>query len=205
MIEPTKILTLAEIRAVIADLDRQRSTPRGRRRRALFRLATCCGLRASEIAGLRMGDLRLDGDRPCIIVRPGISKSRRRGRRKGRVVPLTYDAGTLGPLADWYAVRVKHGVCEDDPYICSLRKDRRGLPLRREEVRRQFIACCRVLGPARCRTLTVHHGRHSCATHLLAAGVPLPNVRDMLGHSNIAVTSAYLHVAEQQPTREIFG
>jgi site-specific recombinase XerD len=42
--------------------------------------------------------------------------------------------------------------------------------------------------------LTIHSGRHTCASHLLAAGWPLPAVRDMLGHANIATTSVYSHV-----------
>ena len=39
-----------------------------------------------------------------------------------------------------------------------------------------------------------HDGRHSCASHLLAAGWALPMVRDMLGHASIATTSVYSHV-----------
>lgn len=203
-IAPTKILTLTEIGRVLADLERRARTRRGRSQMALFALATCCGLRASEIASLRIGDVRLDGERPHLMIRPECSKSRRRKRRVGRVIPLTYDARTVDRLRGWYKDRLADGACLDDPFLCALRRDRAGLPIRREEVRRRFVRACHVLGPERCRDLTVHHGRHSCASHLLAAGVPLPNVRDMLGHANISVTSLYLHVAEQQPMREIF-
>ena len=42
--------------------------------------------------------------------------------------------------------------------------------------------------------LTIHDGRHTCASHLLAAGWALPMVRDMLGHASIATTSVYSHV-----------
>lgn len=193
------MLTLAEIRVVLDDLRRQRTTRRGRLRDVLFRLATCCGLRVSEIAGLTLGDARLDEERPHLRIRAATAKGGR-----ARCVPLTYDAGTLAPLRAWRDERRSDGAGPDDPFLGALRRDRRGLPLSRGELRRQWIRCCAVLGAERCGRLTIHHGRHSCATHLLAAGVPLPNVRDMLGHSNVSVTSVYLHAAEDPPARHIF-
>jgi integrase len=38
-----------------------------------------------------------------------------------------------------------------------------------------------------------HDLRHSCASWLLAGGATTAEVRDMLGHSSITVTEAYLH------------
>lgn len=40
---------------------------------------------------------------------------------------------------------------------------------------------------------SVHTLRHSCATHLLEAGWNIEQVRDFLGHKDIAVTKKYLH------------
>ncbi|HUU84983.1 MAG TPA: site-specific integrase [Phycisphaerae bacterium] len=37
-------------------------------------------------------------------------------------------------------------------------------------------------------------GRHTCASHLLAAGWPLPLVRDTLGHADASTTRVYSHV-----------
>jgi len=44
----------------------------------------------------------------------------------------------------------------------------------------------------------LHTLRHSFATHMLAAGVPLHTVSELLGHSSVAVTGdVYGHVANQ--------
>src|SRR3954447_17508238 len=68
-------------------------------------------------------------------------------------------------------------------------------PLQRHALRRRFLSACKVLGMARLRTLTIHHGRHTFISHALAGGRTLAEVRDAAGHTNVAVTSAYLHVA----------
>lgn len=44
------------------------------------------------------------------------------------------------------------------------------------------------------RPISAHVMRHSCATHLMEAGVPLPYIQVFLGHSNIRSTEFYLHV-----------
>jgi len=50
------------------------------------------------------------------------------------------------------------------------------------------------LGPERQKTLTIHHGRHTFISNVLAGGHTLAEVRDAAGHSNVSITSGYLHV-----------
>ncbi len=104
------------------------------------------------------------------------------------------DAGTLADLTAWKAERVGHGAGDHDPFVCSVQTHRHGEPLQRAAVRRRFLSTCKVLGKERMRKLTTHHGRHTFISHALAGGRTLPEVRAAAGHTNVAVTSAYLHI-----------
>jgi site-specific recombinase XerD len=46
--------------------------------------------------------------------------------------------------------------------------------------------------------IDLHTLRHTFASHLVAAGVDLKTVGDLLGHTHIAVTAIYLHPFEQR-------
>jgi integrase len=96
-VDTTKILSRRELAAVLADLERRSARSRqARLNRVIFRLACCCGLRASEISGLQIADVHVSETRPHLVVRPQNGKG-----EKGRPVPLWWDAGTLADLTAW--------------------------------------------------------------------------------------------------------
>ena len=176
---------------MLADL--RRKAPRSKNTRlnlAVFRLAACCGLRASEIAKLRMGDVRTELARPHLRIRNGASKGGR-----PRMVPLWWDAGTLADLSAWKNERLGQGALDEDSFVASMRPGRGGKVFSRHTLRKRFRTACKVLGPERLKSLTIHHGRHTFISHALAGGRTLAEVRDAVGHSNVSITSAYLHVA----------
>ena len=160
----------------------------------IFRLATCCGLRAAEIAGIRMRHVHIaqDNSRPCISVPKAIKAIAK--NRKGRYVPLTWDSGTLQDLRVWKSVRAQMGAGDNDYFVCSLRFPSTGNKLHRNGVRYHYRVACASLGEERLRQVTTHTGRHTAISHWLAAGIPLVEVRDAAGHSSLDTTNIYSHV-----------
>ncbi len=202
-LDATKILTRRELAVVLNDL--KRKAPRSKNTRmnlALFRLACCCGLRASEIANLQVDDVRTELARPHIRIRNGASKGGR-----SRVVPLWWDAGTLEDLTTWKAERLRAGAEADEPFLASLIPGRVVKTFSRHTLRKRFRTACKVLGGTRLEMLTIHHGRHTFISHALAGGRTLAEVRDAAGHCNVSITSGYLHVAVDDETAagNLFG
>lgn len=190
-LEATSILSAQEVLDVVADLKRpSKRSLNARTNLIVFRLATCCGLRASEVAGITIADVRLSTSKPHINVRKSVAK----GGRK-RQVPLWWDGATLEDLTAWREFRVKHdGADSSAPFVCTRAKGSAGNRLHRNAVRNRFLSACKVLGKERLEALTVHSGRHTFVSHALKHRT-LAEVRQAAGHTNIATTSVYLHVA----------
>jgi integrase len=190
-LDPTRLLTRRELAAVLADLaPRAQRSANMQRNLVIVRLACCCGLRVSEIAALQLDDVVIGVNRPHLRLRCGATKGGR-----SRRVPLWWDSGTLADLVAWKMRRVKDGARGNDPFVSSVQANRHGLPLRRHAIRRRFLSACKILGLARLRTLTIHHGRHTYISHALAGGRTLAEVRAAAGHASLLTTSVYLHVA----------
>ena len=63
-----------------------------------------------------------------------------------------------------------------------------------KDVKKSFRTACRKAGIKHFR---IHDLRHTCAAWLVSSGVPLSEVRDLLGHSTITVTERYAHLAPE--------
>jgi integrase len=195
-INTLKILQRSEIRDVVADLKRKRRSVNTRQNLIIFRLATCCGLRVSEIVGLKMANLKLSGRRPHIEVPAAIAK-----RKKARTVPLWWDAATLADLDQWKQERTVYGARSGSPFVCSQAGGKNsktgepsfGKPLTDRNAQARFKTAIRCLGPERVTMLSIHCGRHSFISHALAGGRTLAEIRDAAGHANVSATSVYLH------------
>lgn len=187
-VDATRILARSEIAEVIGDLKRKRRSINTRQNLIIFRLATCCGLRVSEIVGLKMSNVKLTGARPHIYVPKEIAK-----RQKPRRVALWWDAATLSDLTQWKAERTAQGATGTDTLVCSQSSGTQGKPLSVRNAQARWKAAIKVLGNERVADLSIHCGRHSFCSHALAGGRSIAQVRDAAGHANISTTSIYLH------------
>lgn len=200
-----RILLRDELASVLTDLKRRakRNPINGRCNLTLFRLACCCGLRCKEICGLDMRDVLTAGPQPMLRVRRAITKGRP-SKKKGRLFPLPLDQGTLDDLAAWKACREKMGAQPSDPFLCHANKGHAGKRFCRRTLFAKWRTCIKVLGEERVKQLSIHKGRHTCASHLHAAGVPLVVIRDILGHGNIAITDIYIHALSLDKFKDVF-
>jgi integrase/recombinase XerD len=154
--------------------------PLWRRDRALLELLYATGCRASEIANLKLSDVRLD-DGFCVCHGKG---------DKERVVPLNRRA----------AERVRQYLEHERPRLAVrtptappwLLLSRRGQRLRRERIWELVKRYAGRVGAS--PDVSPHTLRHSFATHMLAGGADLRQVQEMLGHASIATTQLYTHV-----------
>jgi integrase len=206
-VDSTWIFTSAELASVLTDLRRRsRRCDRGINARCnltLFRLSCCCGLRCKEICGLNLEDVIASGPRPCIRVSRWITKGTEQ-KRKARTVPLWLDLGTLADLTAWKESRVAAGAKPDDPFLCSVNAKTQGQRLDRRLCFRRWRTAIRILGKERVAQVSIHKGRHNYISYMIAAGVPLPAVRDFAGHQNIKTTDVYLHAMPVEALNNVF-
>ena len=152
------------------------------RDRAMLELLYATGLRASEMAKLKINDLNLDiGYIRCIG----------KGSRE-RIVPL----GKIAIAAtEEYLEKLRPALSK--PFSGNtLLLSRTGRPLSRIEIWRLIKKYALRAGMP--RNLTAHTLRHCFATHLLTGGADLRSVQEMLGHVDIATTQIYTHVDQDR-------
>jgi integrase len=83
--------------------------------------------------------------------------------------------------------RAQH--CPASPWVfCDKEGDRV------QSVKRSYATACRKAG---IEDFRIHDLRHTCAAWLVTAGVPLTEVRDLLGHSTVKMTERYAHLAPE--------
>lgn len=206
-IDQGRILQADEIAAIVADLKRRaRRSVNTRQNLIIFRLAACCGLRASEVVQLRLAHVGVGGKFPALRLPAEIVKGGPSGKTRGRSVPLWWDQGTLDDIRAWKDERAAQGAGPGDYFVCSQAGSSLGNRLHRLAARARFRTACKVLGQERVGRLTIHDGRHTAISHWLAAGIPLAQVRDAAGHSSIAVTSIYTHaLSDDGSDRAVFA
>jgi integrase/recombinase XerD len=176
-------LTLEQTRRLLAQPDR--STRRGRRDGTLLAALYDTAARVSELADLTVRDIRLQPPALAVLTGKG---------RKTRHVPLGKNTAAL---LDAYLA--EHGLDKPGHDDQPLFVNQHGSKLSRGGIAwiiRKYQA--QVGDPALAGAgLSPHVLRHSKAMHLYEAGVPLPYIRDILGHIELATTEIYARASTE--------
>jgi site-specific recombinase XerD len=177
------VLTIDEVRQVLGCL-------RSPRYRVCLSTIYACGLRIQEGTHLRVQDI--DGERKMIQVCHGKGG-------KDRYVPLPQPI--LEMLRQYWATH-RHPIwLFPSPFGVGKLLSSATQPLTAEAVRQAFecaVQECKIQKPA-----TVHTLRHSYATHLFDAGVPLRIIQAYLGHASPTTTALYTHLSQKSNEQAI--
>ncbi len=156
--------------------------PYRHRDHALLELLYATGTRASEVAGLKIGDVNL---------KIGYIRCLGKGNKE-RIVPLNKSAAWAIELyLTELRPKLEKPVSKDALFL-----SRTGRALSRIELWRIVKKYARLSGLS--RQMTTHTLRHCFATHLLSGGADLRSVQEMLGHVDIATTQIYTHVDQDR-------
>ena len=167
-------LSLEEIDAMLATIDL--SDPAGHRNRAIIEMLYSCGLRVSELTGLRLGDIFWDDE---------VVKVTGKGNKQ-RFVPISPEA--LLQLRLYLECRPHFATTDSD----TLFLNNRGGSLSRMSVLTFVKRAAADAGIS--KQISPHTLRHSFATHLLEGGADIRQVQELLGHENITTTEIYTHL-----------
>lgn len=155
------------------------SSPRGLRDRAIILCIARLGLRAGEVAQLRLDDL----DWRNAVVRVRVRKT-----GHGALLPLPVDVGAA--LVD-YLQHARPDTATRQVFV--LQRQRVGAPISSDIVGRAVDTALRRAG-VDAQTRGANLLRHSLATDLLARGANLREIADLFGHASLATTRIYAAV-----------
>jgi len=169
-----------EMQALLDSVDLNSRT--GVRDKALLLILYNTGARVSEIVGLKVADLRLDGSAQVKLLGKG---------NKYRSCPLWDE--TVEALDDYLKQRTAN-----DPADTQLFENANGAPITRFGVR-HIIGKYATTAKGQCssiaaKTVTPHTIRHTTAMHLLRSGNDVNMVSYWLGHADINTTHIYVEI-----------
>ena len=180
-----KVLSVAEVEAILGQV--RAAGAAGQRDLAMIELLYGCGLRASELVGLREADIDPEG---------GLVRCLGKGSKE-RVVPLgSHAVAALERYVNDGRRTLLRGRRLDELFVNA-----RGRPLTRQGL--HYILHGYVESAGIRRPVGAHVFRHSFATHLVRAGADLRSVQEMLGHADVSTTQVYTHVTVEH-LREVF-
>ncbi|HEY5205338.1 MAG TPA: tyrosine-type recombinase/integrase, partial [Roseiarcus sp.] len=142
--------------------------------RAALTTAYAAGLRASEVAGLRVADI--DSTRGVILIRHG---------KGGKDRNVMLSPQLLGILRTYWR------LARPTTYLFPGRDDER--PIDPTVLHAPCRSAVKAAGLT--KRVTLHTLRHSFATHLLEGGTDIRIIQVLLGHNNLSSTARYAQVA----------
>jgi site-specific recombinase XerD len=151
---------------------------------AILETIYSCGLRISELCGLRVEDIHWSEQ---------VVRVRGKGKKE-RLVPIGEPA--LAAIGRYWDLLPSRPLPNEPVFLRSRRSNQPMSPRTLQARLKQHLVAAG-LDPH----LTPHKLRHSYATHMLDAGADLRSVQELLGHAHLATTQVYTHVTTERLKR----
>ncbi len=175
-----EVLTIEEIDALLNAIDLSKNE--GHRNRAMLETLYSCGLRVSELVGLRFSDLFFE---------EGFIRVIGKGNKE-RLVPVSPQVQKEIEIYQQH-IRNHLNIQKGSENIVFL--NRRGAQLTRVMVFTIIKNLAESIGLQ--KNISPHTFRHSFATHLIEGGANLRAIQEMLGHESITTTEIYTHLDQR--------
>lgn len=176
---PRSILTQAEVKLLYNATDQ---SVVGYRDRAILALYYGCGLRRSEGTAIQLNHIHYN---QCLLqVVPGKTK-------QNRYVPMSNHVWQHLQDYQHYSRPYLVGALSNNYLILNSK----GSPVHPNNMGcyfKQLLAKTTIT-----KEISLHHLRHSIASHLLQSGMPLEQISRFLGHKQLNSTQIYTRIAEE--------
>ena len=152
------------------------------RDRTMFTLMLHAGLRVGELCHLRVSDVRIVGEQMPFLRLQG----------KGDQERVVYLSAASAQLLDEYLEQ----RAEDSPARVFL--NYQGQPISVTGIQLRLAHYCRRADI----WVTCHQLRHTYASRMIAADVPITSVQKLLGHASVTTTQLYVRVADNKVEKD---
>ena len=166
-----KYLTMEQSAALLKAV----SGPNAKRDYAILMLFLNCGIRRSELVGLNLSDVYED---------------RIRVVGKGNKERFVYFGTPCRKAIDAYLVERNKKILTDNRALFGSRDNNRISVTAVHRLVKKYL----LMAGLDANELSAHKLRHTAATMMLAGGVDVKTVQEVLGHENLNTTQIYTHI-----------
>lgn len=165
----------------------------GRRDAVLLSLMYASGARAQEVCDLKVRDVSFQGQTTTLTITG-------KGKKTRRVLLAWPCAEMLKQYLVW------REIDQDlDRHIFSSQTHEQMTISCVEAVFKKYLAIAKKQNPAMFweKRYTPHTMRHTCAMHMLQAGVPMMAIKNFLGHASVTTTERYAEFTQSTVNQKI--
>lgn len=165
----------------------------GRRDTVLLSLMYASGMRAQEVCDLTVGNILFDEIKTILVI-TGKGKKTRRIRIADRCAIM------LKEYLNWRGI-----AQQEDRHVFSSQTHEQMTISCVEAIYKKHLKEAKRQNPSlfQAAGYSPHSMRHTCAMHMLEAGVPIMAVKNFLGHSSVTTTERYAELTQSTVDKHI--